>query len=397
VAGLLTLTLGLLLAGLLLAHAGPHPGGHSSLFIWAIGGVFGGVGALVALRHPRNAIGWLCLGVGVSAGLSQLTSGYAQYWTNGNGGTTALGQAAAMYASLSWMPFILVPATYVLLLFPDGRLLSRRWRIVTWAAAIGIVFGAIATVLTPGPIEDFPELPNPYAVESPILAPLSAALLLLLGVAVIGSAASVIVRFRRASGEQRQQIKWLALAGTGVAVALPVGVVGYDVWGETVSNVLIMLSVLGLPAAAGVAILRYRLYDIDVIINRTVVYGLLTAALAASYLVSVLLLQVALRGVTPDSGLAVAASTLAVAALFRPARSRIQAEVDRRFFRQRFDAQRTLTSFSARLRDEIDLSTLDRELRSIVVETMHPSHVSLWLRVPPAAVDGGSLELARRV
>ncbi len=386
VAGLLMLTLALLVTGYLLANAGAYPGGHSSVIIWLIAGVFSGVGALVALRHPSNAIGWICLGVGTSAGVAQASGGFAQYWTNGNGGWTGLGQAAAMYASLSWEPFILVPTTFMLLLFPDGRLLSRRWRTIAWSSGIGIAVGTVATVLTPGDIEDYPGLANPYAVGSPLVGPMMGLAFLLVAVSIVCSATSVIVRFRRARGDERQQIKWLALAGAVAAIAIPVGTIGYEVLGEAVANVLMMLAVLGIPAAAGVAILRYRLYDIDVVINRTLVYGLLTAALGAAYLLSVLLLGAALRGVTRDSSLAVAASTLAVAALFRPARTRIQREVDRRFFRQRYDAQRTLASFSARLRDQIDLATLDTELRSVVDQTMHPRHVVLWLRAP--AHDG---------
>jgi hypothetical protein len=325
-------------------------------------------------------MGWLFVGVGASAGLGSLAGAYAESWVAGDGGSRALGEAAAVYENLSWIPFILVPCTFVLLLFPDGRLVSRRLRLVAWCAGAGIAGVLFVSAVAPGPIEDYPTLENPYGTDSPLLVPLTAVAVLLLLIGIVGSAASVIVRFRRAQGERRQQIKWLALAGGAAAVIVPVAAAGSGVWGTIATNVACMLGVLLLPLAAGVAILRYRLYDIDVVINRALVYGAVTASLAVAYLACVLLLQLALSPLTADSGLAIAASTLGVAAMFRPARARAQAVVDRRFYRRRYDAAQTLESFAGRLRDELDLDALDADLRGVVADAMQPAHVTLWLR-----------------
>jgi hypothetical protein len=353
------------------------------LVVGAIAIVFAGVGALIATRQPDNAIGWLFLGAGVAAGIAGLASSYADYWVDDRPGPALLGETAAWYGSLSWIPWILVPATFLLLLFPDGRLLSRRWRPVAWCAALGIGGVFLTTGLTPGRLEDYPQVTNPYGLDSALLDPLTGLAFLLVAVGIVGSSASLVVRFRRARGELRQQIKWLAFAGVIAAVTVIAGVPSYDLVGQDIANIAIMLSVLGLPLAAGSAILRHRLYDIDVVINRTLVYGALTATLAGCYLGAVLLLQLVLSGVTEDSGLAVATSTLAVAALFRPARARIQAAVDRRFYRRKYDAQRTLAVFSARLRDQVELDALSNDLRGVVRETLQPVHVSLWLRERP--------------
>jgi hypothetical protein len=346
-------------------------------FTTGIAVAFAAVGGLIASRIPGNAIGWIFLGVAVTTGLGGLSHGYADRWLAGGGGPDWLGKTAAAYGELSWIPFVLVPATFLLLLFPEGRLLSPRWRAVAWCAAAGIVLTFVGGGLQPGPIPDFPEVENPYGVDSPLVDALTGLGVLLVFVGIVGSALSLVLRFRRARSDQRQQIKWLALAGAVVAATVPIAFVGYETMGETAANVSIMASVLTLPAAAAVAILRHRLYDIDVVINRTLVYGALTATLAAWYLGSVLLLQLAL---SPGSDLAIAGSTLAVAALFRPARARIQGAVDRRFYRSKYDAQRTLEAFTARLRDEVDLGALSAELCGVVGETVQPAHVSLWLR-----------------
>jgi hypothetical protein len=377
--GLVVLAAMLLVAGAVYAASGS---GFrlSSAFVFAIALTFGGVGVVIATRQPGNAIGWIFLWVAVTAGLSELAGGYADYWLGGHGGVEGVGKAAAWYASLAWIPFIVVPTTFLLLLFPDGRLLSRRWLPVAWCAGIGVTAVFVLRGLTPGPLEDYPQIVNPYGVSSSVLDPLTGLGFLLLIIGIAGSAGSLIVRFRRARGEERMQIKWLALAGAVAAVTFPVALIASSLVSSAVSNIAIMLSVLALPIAAGIAILKYRLYDIDVVINRTLVYGALTATLAAVYVGSVLVLQLVLSGATNDSSLAVAASTLAVAALFRPARSRIQSAVDRRFYRRRYDARLTLESFSARLRDQVDLAALDAELRGVVAETMQPAHVSLWLR-----------------
>ena len=354
--------------------------GGTGVFIWAITVVFAAVGVLIALRQPRNAIGWLFLGAAVGAGLGALAASYADHWIDARTGPALLGETAAWYGDLSWMPFILVPATFLLLLFPDGRLLSSRWRPVAWCAGLGIAANFVAEGLHAGRISDYPQIKNPYGVDSVAVDALQGLAALTLLVAVAGSSLSLVLRFRRAKGEQREQLKWLAFAGAIAAVTLVVAVLTWDQIGETAANVSIMVSVLGLPIATAIAILRYRLYDIDLVINRTLVYGALTATLAAVYLGSVLVLQLVLTGLTRGSGLAVAVSTLAAAAVFRPARARIQQTVDRRFFRRKYDAQRTLEGFSAKVRNQVDLASMSSDLSAVVAETLQPAHVTLWLR-----------------
>jgi hypothetical protein len=282
--------------------------------------------------------------------------------------------------------FILVIAggvVFLLHLFPNGRFMSRRWRVVGIASGAIVVLVTVASALRPGQLNSVEEFENPLAVTG-ALADLVAVALAFEGPLALfafgGAAAAIVVRLRRSTGVERQQIKWIVYTLTLVAV----GLAATAVFPVSAAYPLLfaMLALAATPVAAGVAILRYRLYDIDVVINRTLVYGALTAMLAGAYLGTVLLLQLVLSGLTAGSGLAVAGSTLAVAALFQPARGRIQAAVDRRFFRRKYDAVRTLERFGARLRDEIDLDALNAELRAVVAGTMQPAHVSLWLREP---------------
>ncbi len=339
---------------------------------------FSATGAIVAARQPRNPIGWLFLGVGVAAALAVLAPGIADRGVARPGAPGTPTKVAAAYASSSWVPMMLPELTFLLLLFPDGRLIGRRWRIVAWCAGLGIVVTLVAGLIKPGPLEDYPTITNALGVES--ASGLDGPGFLLLLVAIVGGPVSLVLRFRRADHATREQIKWLTFAGALAATVFVLGFAVSDLLPDKVVYVPMMAGALALPVAAAVAILRYRLYDIDVVINRALVYTGLTATLLAAYLGTVLLAQLVLSPLTEQSDLAIAASTLAVAALFQPARRRIQAAVDQRFFRRRYDAALTLAAFGARLRDEVDLDSLSDDLRVVVAESMQPAHVSLWLR-----------------
>jgi len=350
---------------------------------------FSVIGALIVSRQPRNAIGWIYCGVGLLVGLVALAHGYADYWLASGSGIRSLAETAAWFGSWTWIPLVLVPTSLLLLLFPDGRLLSPRWRPVAWCAAIGIVGYALSSALETGGLGDYPMIPNPYGVDSPLVGMVGLAGVILAGCSTVASAVSLIVRLRRAGSEQRQQIKWFAYGGV-VVVGIIVASGFVSIWSVSVSILIISVALLGLPVFTGIAILKYRLYDIDVIINRTLVYGSLTITLAAVYFAGVVGTQYVFRAVTGQERLpqlAVVVSTLAIAAMFDPLRRRIQSFIDRRFYRRKYDAAKTLEAFSARLRDETDLAALSEELVSVVRQTMQPDHVSLWLR-PDTASKG---------
>jgi hypothetical protein len=336
------------------------------------------VGALIASRRPRNPVGWLFCVVGLYFASSEALYAYARDPSEPPGFV-----AAAWIHSCTSDPAA-VAVVLLALLFPTGHFLSRRWRLAGMGAVAASTVWAAALAFDPGPLRPVDTITNPFGIDEAgaLLDPIADfGPLVLLGIIVL-AVAGAIARFRRAQSRERQQLKWLALAAAYLVAALLATmilllVVDTDegAW-DLVSALLICSGIASLPVAAAIAILRERLYDIDIVINRALVYGALTATLGGAYLGSVLLI-----GLTVGrSGFAVAASTLAVAALFRPARARIQAAVDHRFFRRRYDASRTLDAFSACLRDQVDLDALGTDLRGVVHETVQPAHVSLWLR-----------------
>ena len=352
------------LAILLALLNGETPGfGEPKAGAWIVAPVavlaFSVAGALIVGRQPRNPIGWIFGGASLALAFTFLAEEYGTYALYTESGELPGGPEAIWLAAWLFFPGLFSLVTFFFLLFPDGRLPSRRWRPAVWLAAFTMTALALGYAFAPGPIEEYPQVENPVGIGGDLARVAEGIGWPLLPVAVLVSASALIVRFRRARGEERLQLKWVAAAGVVNAVCLALMVVLWFAGFETPATLLMLVGLLVLTAAAGVAILKYRLYDIDVVINRALVYGALTATLAAAYLGSVLLLQAVL---SPGSDLAVAASTLAVAALFRPARTRIQALVDRRFYRRRYDAARTLDRFGARLRDQIDLDALGGEL-----------------------------------
>ena len=350
---------------------------------------FSVVGAIIASRHPRNTIGWLFCSVGVTIGLNSFAGDYAEFWLASGFGTSSLGETAAWLSSWLWILLVYFPTSLLLLLFPDGRLPSPRWRPVAWGVALGTVGGVVGNALEAGPLVDFPQIANPYGVDSPVVWVLGVAGSIVAAGSMVASAVSLTVRLRRAGSEQRQQIKWLAYGGVVVVGTIFVGGL-VILWSVPVSIVIMSVALLGLPIFTGIGILRYRLYDIDFVINRTLVYGSLTVTIALLYFGSATLTQIAFGAITGQERLpqfTVVASTLVIAALFNPLRRRIQSFIDRRFYRRRYDARQTLETFSAKLRDETDLSTLSDDLVSVVRETMQPEHVSLWLRTDTSSTD----------
>ena len=337
------------------------------------------VGAVIATRQPGNAIGWLFCAVGVPFALTSFCYAYATYDLVTAPGSLPGGEIAAWLSSWVQFPPLFGAPALLFLLFPDGRLLGPRWRGAVWLTVLAMVGFAAAPALRPGPMPDaaVKGTVNPVGIDGagPLLDTVAAAAGASALLALLLATVSLVLRFRRSRGVERLQIKWFAFAAALFVLACAFGFFVFS-QNDVVFGLVIVGTFAAIPLAAGLAILRYRLYDIEVVINRALVYGALTATLGATYLALVLLVGLAVG----HSGFAVAISTLAVAALFRPLRARIQAAVDRRFYRRRYDAARTLEAFGSRLRDEIDLEALAADLRGVARETVQPAHVSLWLR-----------------
>jgi hypothetical protein len=339
---------------------------------------FATVGALITTRRPEHPVGWLFLGAGLVGAAQLVTGEFAAAFLAASG--PSAGVAVAAWASSQFQMASVGLLAGMLLLFPTGRPPSRRWWVLVWAVAASVVLTWVGG-FAPARYEDFPGVENPFGIAglATVLKGVANVGGLLFVVGVLGALASVFVRFTRARGLERQQLKWFVYAaGLGFAVlVLPTPIPGFLEW---------TLAPVGLSAAAAVAILRYRLYDIDRIINRTLVYGVLTAVLGLSYAGTVLVLGQLFGDVGERiPSWAVAGATLAVAALVRPARGRIQVAVDRRFNRRKYNAATTIETFSARLRDQVDLDTLATELLAVTDKTMQPTTVSLWLRPPDEA------------
>jgi hypothetical protein len=349
------------------------------------------VGAFVASRRPKNSIGWIFCATGLLTSVRSFAEAYADYALGARAGSLPGGEYMAWIASLLGAPVVALAVPLVLLVFPDGKLLGRLWWIVVWVAAVGAALFTLDVAFWPWLEWTYGSVDNPLGVTKDVaitfIAPLSEYGMLLLIVSWVGAAVALIVRVEGASRVERQQIKWLVYAAALMGVSFGAAVAGGRIWDPIWVFFLLGIAAFNcFPIAVGIAILRYRLYDIDVVINRTLVYGSLTAMLVGTYFGSVVLLQRLLVVLTGQkSTLAVVASTLVIAALFNPLRRRIQSFIDRRFYRRKYDARKTLEAFSAKLRDETDLDALSADLVSVVRETMQPAHVSLWLRpyTPP--------------
>jgi hypothetical protein len=376
---LIAVSAGFLIAGL---RAGLRPDQGGSL--WDLVSIlvpitaFAAVGGLIGLRQPGNRIGWLLAAIGLLFAIVAASSAATIWVLKASSLPDGVGEWVSVPASV-WVIALSLIGTQLPLRLPDGELPSPRWRWFSRATIVLIALALVGMAVQPGRVDGVAGTQNPLASES--LKALTVAFLFVI-LSFVAGLVALVRRYRRASTHDRAQLRWIAFGGVVFLGVYFVTLLSLSIFGENstageVATSFSQAAFAALPISIGYAVLRHRLYDIDAVISRTLGYALLTATLAGTYLGLVLLLQLV---VSPSSDLAVAGSTLAVAAVFRPLRGRIQALVDRRFYRRGYDAARTLEGFGARLRDQVDLDSLGGELRSVVAETMQPAHVSLWVR-----------------
>jgi hypothetical protein len=358
---------------------------------------FSTVGAFVASRRPENLVGWLLCLFALSESIQLFGGEYAIYALLAHPNSLPAGEAMAWIVSWT-LPIIIGLSVFYILLFPTGRLPSRGWRLLAWLTVAFILVGVISGAFASGAVEGLGTIrnplgidgfPNAYGAVADTVAP----------VLLVAAAIALFIRLRRAKGVERQQIKWFAYAAAATVIGLFLAyviptVVDTPLWFERAGYAVLIALIPAIPISIGTAILRYRLYDIDIIINRTLVYGSLTAILAGIYFGGVTATQAlfpTLTGHEQLSQLVVVASTLVIAALFNPLRRRIQSFIDRSFYRRKYDAAKTLEGFSTQLRNETNLEALSDDLVGVVRETMQPAHVSLWLR-PEASRNGAQAD-----
>ena len=334
-------------------------------------------GANLAWRRPRNAVGWLLLWVGAVAGTQVFATEYSIIGVVGRDEPLAGAVFSGWVASWVWLTEVTAIAVFLLQLFPDGHFVSRRWGAVAWFGALSAFVGAFLLAFNAGPLNNAPHLNNPYPLFADRGSRSFYAVLGGVALAGFGSAASLFVRYRRARGVERQQLKWLAFEAIVIAIAVVVGSFYQD---EKWPSIFLISAMALAPVMVGIAVLRYHLYEIDAVINRAIVYGVTTALIAFAFIAGIVVLQAILRPFTSGSEIAVAVSTLVSVALAQPLRARIQGFVDRRFYRSRYDAARTLDAFSDRLREEVDLDAVRADLLRAVRDTVQPAQASVWLR-----------------
>jgi hypothetical protein len=343
---------------------------------------FSGVGAFLVARVPGNRIGGLLLLAGTLLALGVFSAAYAQASLARGGGSWPATVALAWASDLLYIPPVVIVAAAVPAVYPDGRLPSRRWRWLPVAMGVGIVLASVDPALSPGPVNETLAVANPFGIPGiEPLVPIANGLASLVALPVLlGAVAAVIVRYRRGSTVERQQIRWLLAFASVAAIGFSIAFVAPNTWLANPAWVIGFSALAALPVGIGIAILRYRLYEIDRIISRTIGWAIVTGILVATFAVVVVGMQAAMAPVTQENTLAVAASTLVAAALFQPLQARVQRAVDRRFNRAPIDAARTVAAFAERTRDEVDLGRLTGETRDAAIGAVQPGTAQVWLR-----------------